>query len=67
MNSGLNQNASFSGNLNETSMDDEDVDVDEIDDEEDEEDDNDSECSKPMTKKKSEKAKWTANEVRINN
>lgn len=63
MNSGLNQNASFTGNPNETSIDDEDAD--DIDEDEDEDDDDGSECSKPMAKKKSEKAKWTATEVRI--
>jgi len=51
------------GNPNETSLDDEDVD--DPDDEEDEDGDNDSVCSKPQIKKKSEKAKWSAAEVRI--
>lgn len=66
MNSGVNQSTSFSGNPNETSIDDEDADdMDEDEDGIEEDDDDGSECSKPLAKKKSEKAKWTATEVRI--
>lgn len=63
LDSSINSGTSFLGNPNETSLDDEDVD--DPDDEEDEDGDNDSVCSKPQIKKKSEKAKWSAAEVRI--
>lgn len=62
LDSSINSGASFLGNPNETSLDEEELD--EVDEDEDEEGDADSVCSKPQAKKKSEKAKWSANEVR---
>lgn len=56
------QNLSFHENQNESTLDEDDENE---DDENDDDDDNQSECSKPQTKRKSEKAKWTTEEVRF--